>query len=237
MHKNLELLELSAADMVEIMELERKVCIPLIQAQEDTIRRRLELGNIMLGVRREGALVGSIGFRYSTFSPDDLKSFPKKFREFSTPTERPTFYNAGFGYSLNVDPELRTLAVHQGERKGIRPTGVGKALLAGMMERMVRDGCTWLVGDGRPAFYNGSLGYPHERYEQDPRLKAILDDCAAADRQPTEEEKQELISYSIFRAYNKAFGGGLRVAWVIPDFFPPDIPAGGFRVIVYKRLV
>lgn len=236
MRSSLEVIELGLADIDEVMELEQRVCTPLIQAQKETVCNRLELGNIMLGVRMGALLVGSIGFRYSNFYPDSLESFPKTFGEFSTPTKKPTDYNAGFCYSVNVDPELRTLAVYRKTNKGLRPTGVGKALMVGMVERATKDGCTWLVGDGRPAFYNGSFDFPHERYEQDLKLKAILDECAAENRQPTNEEKENLLNYPIFRAYSKAIGGGLQLAWIIRNFFPRDIPAGGFRVIVYKRL-
>lgn len=233
--QEMETFELTAADMDEMMELEHKVCTPLIQASPDTIRVRLANGNIMLGVRMQGQLVGSIGFRYSTFSPDDLGSFPKTFGEFSTPPQKPTSFNAGFCYSVNVDPDCRTLAVQSG-KAGLRATGVGKALIAGMQNRVLADGCTYLVGDGRPAFYNGSSDYPHERYEQLLDLKAILDRYATAGGKPAPEEEEALMAYPIFRAYNKALGGGLQIAWVIPAFFPGDTPAGGFRVVVYKKL-
>lgn len=237
MRTNLEMVELSVADMGEMMELEHKVCTSPIQAQAETIRKRLDLGNIMLGVWRKGLLVGSIGFRYSTFSPDDLDSFPKSFRDFSTPTLKPETYNAGFCYSVNVNPTLRTLAVHPEAGIGLRTTGIGKLLITSMTERMVSDGCTYLVGDGRPAFYGGSFEFPQEYYEKDLKLKKILDDCAVVNRQPTEEERLKIIEYPIFRAYNKALGGGLRALWVLPNFFRSDTPAGGFRVILYKRLV
>jgi len=235
MKENLNITYLDAGDIAEIMALEKKVCIPLIQASEETILKRFARGNFMIGVRMNDALVGSLGFRYGNFSLDNRDEFTKNFREFSTPHEKPSTYNAGFIYSVNVDPEHRTLAVHKGCAKGLRATGIGKALFVNAIKKMREDKCDFLVGDGRPTFYNGSHDFPHERYDQAPHLKDLLDKCAAG-HELTPGEGAEIMEYPIFRAYNKFVGGGFEVAWVIPGFFPSDTPTGGFRVILYKRL-
>jgi len=235
MQSDLRVVDLTATDIDEMMALERKVCIPLIQASPDTILKRLARGNVMIGVRWGDTLVGSIGFRHDTFSPDDFQSFPKTFGEFSTPTKKPATYDAGFVYSVNVDPEHRTLAVQAEPSKGLRPAGIGKTLVVSAAQRMTQEACVYLVGDGRPAFYNGSSDFPQERYDTDAQLKSLLDKCASG-HTLSDDEASLLLAYPIFAAYNKSLGGGLRVAWVIPNFFPADTPAGGFRVILYKRL-
>jgi len=234
MQTDLRVVDLTAADIDEMMVLERKVCIPLIQASPETILKRLARGNVMLGVRWGDTLVGSIGFRYGTFSLDDFQSFPKIFGEFSTPSEKPATYNAAFVYSVNVDPEHRTLAVHT-QSASQRPAGIGKTLVVNAVQRMTHEGCVYLVGDGRPAFYNGSSDFPQERYDKDEQLRSLLDKCASG-HTLSDDEATSLLSYPIFAAYNKSLGGGLRVAWVIPNFFPNDTPSGGFRVILYKQL-
>jgi hypothetical protein len=235
MHTDLEVAELTSASINDIMVLERRVCIPLIQASEETILRRFSVGNIMLGTRLNGALVGSIGFRYGCFDPENKESFVRNFKEFSTPSERPTVFNSGFIYSVNVDPAYRALAVQPKTAK-LHAVAIGWILIVHAVERMKALGCAYAVGDGRPAFYNGSHGFlGQEYYEQIPRLKYLLDKAGAGHTLSNEESK-EILSYSIFRAYDRFLGGGTQLAWVLPSFFPTDLPTGGFRVILYKTL-
>ena len=235
MKANLQIVYLDAGDIAEIMALERKVCIPLIQASEETILKRFARGNFMIGVQLNDVLVGSVGFRYGNFSPNNRDEFTKNFTEFSTPHEKPSAFNAGFIYSVNVAPEHRTLAVHKQNPTGLRAIGIGRDLLVSALQKMRQDRCNFLVIDGRPAFYNGSHDFFHERYDQVPSLKDLFNKCDSG-HELTPREATEILSYPIFGAYNKFLSGGLEVGWIIPDFFPSDTPTGGFRVILYKRL-
>lgn len=235
MHTDLVIAELTSADIEDIMVLERKVCIPLIQASEETILKRFDVGNIMVGTRLNGVLVGSIGFRSGYFDPENKESFVENFREFSTPPERPIAFNAGFIYSVNVDPTYRALAV-QPKTVRLHTVAIGRTLIVQAAERMKASGCVYAVGDGRPAFYNGSHDFPQqEYYDESPRLKDLLDKASAGHTLSGEESK-EILSYPIFRAYDRFLGGGTQLAWVLPGFFPTDLPTGGFRVILYKTL-
>lgn len=199
------------------METEEQSFIPSMRASEESVRQRLALDHIMLGAEQDGRLVGKICFSYSNFSPNDFEDFPKTFHEFSH-QPRPDRYNSVFVYNLDVIPDQRG----------------GKAsslLIRTMFERAKKDGCAYVVIDGRPSSYNGSDA-KEEQVRQNPKLKAALDDYLAGGPFPTDEE---LMTDPTLAFYMRKTTGG-KFLWIIPNFLPEDEPAGGIRVIMYKEI-
>ncbi|MBI2099868.1 MAG: hypothetical protein HYT48_00835 [Candidatus Vogelbacteria bacterium] len=217
-----QLVSLSEADIGRILELEYKVCIPPLQVSAERLQQRFSVGNMMLGVARSSAdptLVSTIGFRYASFSPDNREAFPKRFAEFSTPATVPVNYNAAFVYSFNVDPEERTRG--QGFRicRQLLPIAV----------KMVKDaGCKYVVADGRPSSYNGSKEYHQEFHPRILEFKQAIDRFLEGGPFPPEKV---LFLEPTWRVY-KHFVPSLKPLWVLREFFPPDVPANGLRVIL-----
>ncbi len=208
---------LGLKDIERIMHTERLSFIPAIQASEESVRLRLHLGHIMLGAEMAGKLIGKICFSYANFSPNDFEGFPKTFQEFSH-QPRPERYNTVFVYNLDVIPNYRG----------------GKAaslLIRAMFERAKKDGCTYVVVDGRPSSYNGSVA-KEEQIRQNPELKAALDSYLAGGPFPTDEI---LLTDPTLAFYIRVAGGG-KFLWIIPGFLPEDKPAGGIRIIGYKEI-
>jgi hypothetical protein len=229
------IVSLSVLDLDQIMDLENEVCSDLIRANKEKIKKRLDLGNVMMGCKNtEGKLIASVGFRYGFFNPDDFKLFPTTFTNFSDPDPNFVKPNAGFIYSMNVLKEYRTLAV---SKNGLKPKFIPGLILDAVLSRMKQEGLTYLLGDGRPAFFNGSKeDIEFEAYEEDPVLRDILSRYSSGLNIPTEEEKVKLMEFPVFKSYNKLLGGGLKISWIIAHFFPEDIPTGGYRVILYKQI-
>ena len=218
---------LEKEDIGRIMDLERKTCIPLIQASEETILKRFDLGNLMLGIEesQNRELIGSMGMRYAKFSPEDYASFPKIFREFSTP-EMPVRkdYNSIFVYSFNVSPSKR--------RKG-EGFIIARSLFDSLLEKADREKCRYIVGDGRPASYNGSPeGQNIEWHKQIPEFKDSIDKYLRGGQLPT---KEEILLEPTIKVYHRLIKG-FNPLWIIPNFFSNDAPAGGLRIILCKDL-
>jgi len=214
---SLTIVELGLLDLARIMETEKASFIPAIQASKESIRKRFSLGHIMLGAEIAGRLVGKICFSYANFSPNDFAGFPKTFQEFSH-QPRPERYNSVFVYNLDVIPEERG-------------SKAASLLIRAMFERAKKDGCIYVVVDGRPSSYNGNVA-KEERVKQNPKLKAALDSYLAGGPFPTDEE---LMTDPTLAFYIRVAGGG-KFLWIIPGFLPGDKPAGGIRVIGYKEI-
>ena len=213
----LTIVDLGLKDIKRIMQTERLSFIPAIQASEESVRLRLRLGHIMLGAEMAGRLVGKICFSYANFSPNDFEGFPKTFQEFSH-QPRPERHNSVFVYNLDVIPSYR------GDK-------ASSLLLRTMFERVKKDGCAYLICDGRPSSYNGSDA-KEEQVRQNPDFKAAIDRFLAGGPFPTDKE---LMKDPTLALYIRV-AGGAKFLWVIPDFLPEDKPAGGIRVIMYKEL-
>ena len=214
---NIEIEQLDKSHIDEIMELEVACWPEGVRASDETYLHRLDIGHILMGAREDGVLMGMTCFSYTQFDPFAPEKLPRTFNEFaSVPTTEP--YNVGFGYSLNVHPSTR------GSRLLL-------TLLRTGYERMKADGCDYMFGDGRCPSYNGSDA-PSEKVKQSPEFKQAVDHYIATGEFPTNEQliKDPLLRY-IYRVM------GCEFVAIIPDFFPTDIPAGGFRVMYRRKIV
>lgn len=208
--------QLDAADLSAIMMLERASFEPAIQASDESVRKRLELGHIFLGVRNEqGKLIGKICFSYTHFSPDRPEDFPRTFKIFSH-LPMATGYNAAFVYNLDVHPRYRR-------------TSCARGLISAMIERSTLDGCRYVVVDGRPLSYNGS---ERDKVAQNPVVKAAIDRYLSGGGFPTD---RELTTDPLLGLYRLMSPTG-QFLWIIPDFLTEDEATGGLRVIRYIDL-
>ena len=222
----LTLVRLSAGDVERILDLEHRVCIPPLQVKRETLLHRFKVGNIMLGLQKspdDPTLVSTVAFRFSIFYPEHPEHFPSKFADFSTPPIVPPVCNAAFVYSFNVDPALR---------KG----GYGFRICAHILHPafgiIEGTGCKYIIADGRPTSYNGSTGYPQEQCSVIPEFKAAIDAHLAGGPFPPEETLFLEPTWRVYRHFVPSF----KPLWILRDFFPQDVPAGGLRVILCAEI-
>lgn len=208
---------LGISDLDEIVEVERLAFIPLLQASKEKIKLRLQRDHIYLGLKNQGNLIGTLAYRYAHFSPQDKKSFPKTFNEFSNnPNEDNT--NTIFGYSLGVIPEYRS-----------RESTL--ELVNTALKLAQERGMSYAVADGRCPSYNGSLQFEQEKILQNKIFKEAIDKWIKQQERPPLETLLKDPVLAFFHLFAKA---GL--LWLIPNFIPEDKPAGGHRVILYRKL-
>jgi hypothetical protein len=222
----LTLIRLSIDDIDRILELENKVCIPPLQVSREMLVRRFGVSNIMLGLQKgpeDPTLVSTIGLRYSEFSPDDPAAFPKRFAQFSTPSTPPADYNAAFVYSFNVDP---------GERKHGQGFRICCHILPAAFQMVKTAGCKYIVADGRPSSHNGSAEYPQECHWQIPEFKKAIDSYLSGGPFPSEEILFLEPTWMVYKHFVPTF----KPLWILRDFFQPDVPAGGLRVILCAEI-
>lgn len=161
--KNFIVLQANKLDIDKLMELERKSWIPELQVSRKITLKRLEMGHIVLCVpdSNDDKFVGKICFRHSNFSPDDFNSFPKTFDRFANQSHDLSHNaNTAFIYDLDIDPG------HRGGGK------IASFLIKKSIERAKKDGCKYVVGDGRCPSYNGSK---RERIKKSLGFKKIID--------------------------------------------------------------
>lgn len=215
----LRLLELDHGSIDAMLAVERAVFIPPMQASGDTMRRRLDMGHVMLGLAREddGALAGMGCFSYAWLPPagiDALAGFPRDEHEFcSWPV--PKEFNAAFAYNLAILPRYRSYPVL-------------RMLFHAGLERMQRDGVRYGFNCVRLASYNGSEahGFATESIPQRPRLKAAIDRYLAHGVFPSREV---LDLEPLARLERRLCDCVYR--WILPDFAPWDAASGGHRLL------
>lgn len=217
MDKNFELLQAGTVGLKLLVELENNSWVPELQASRDTILKRLELGHIMLCVpdseRRK--IIGKICFLYNNFDPEKSYKFPKKFSEFSS-MPKLNFFNAAFVYDLDIEHNYR-----DGGK-------LARFLVHEAIKRAKKDGCKYIVGDGRCPSYNGSK---IEGLKQNICFKRAIDEYIEKEIFP--QQKDFLLDPTL-AFYHRVTG--CKFLWIIPDFIPEDKASGGIRVILYKEI-
>ena len=211
-----KIVQLNICNLEKIIEVESGAFIPPLQASRQKIIKRLSLNHFYFGAEIDSNLVGTLAFRYSTFSLINRADFPRTFEEFVNHpnTERS---NAILVYSLGILPEYR------GKNSALK-------LLNEAFEFAKRSGIEYVFGDGRCPSYNGSNDFPQERIEKSQEFKESIDECIAHGFNPS---VKELLKDSTLAFYIKFVG--LKPLKLIPNFIPEDKPAGGHRVILYKK--
>ncbi len=209
------ILELNKEDIDRIIEVERRVFIPPLQATKKTILHRFNLNHMIYGAEVNGEIVGTVAFRYGIFSPS-LHSFPKSFQDYANqPSERG---NATFGYSFGFIPEYRS---------SVLPYKLAMSLI----ERSKRDGIEHILAIGRCPSYNGSRQYAQEVVAQNLEVQNEIDRCIAQNKLPS---KEILKRDPVMRFYIQLFNP--EILGILQGFFPGDTPSGEFLILQYKNV-
>jgi len=188
-----------------------------MQVDATTITRRFDLGHVMLGIERNGALLGLAAFSYSRWSPHGHDLFPSTDAEFSS-QPRCERFDTMFAYNLVVDPEVRGSAV-------------SRQLIAAGLARARKDGCRWLLGHARCPSYNGSSVPDIESVAVCAAFRRAIDQSLARSAPPP---LAQLLLDPILRFYHRTLRCTL--VRVMPDFLPGDTASGGFAVRMVKDL-
>ncbi|HKY95017.1 MAG TPA: hypothetical protein VJL84_06900 [Kiloniellales bacterium] len=184
-----------------------------LRASENTIRRRLELGHVMMVARaKDGRLAASVCFTPTAEEPFDRDSFPANFAQFSSlPRSEPV--RSIYVYNLCVDPDFRSLDT------------VRSVMIATLAS--ARDsGARWIVGDGRCAAYRGSLPGAPDKVKADAKFRAAIESWRRSGRQPPDAE---LTRDPLLRFHYRQLK--CRFLHLMPDFLPEDVSSAGYRVI------
>ena len=210
--------QLKREDIKGIMRVEENSFIPPIRTTKENILRRLGLGHVYLGVTNNaGEIVGTLAMRYAKFSPrDGYDKFPKTFKEYAEHSNEKDA-NAAFVYSIGVLPECR---------RGF----YAKKLLQSAKIWAKKNGMNYMVGDSRCPSYAGSNNFPQEHFDFKPVVRDAIDISSFRGAESTDNLKKD----PILGFYIKTMGA--KTLWAIPNFFPQDIPCGGFMVIQYIEL-
>jgi GNAT superfamily N-acetyltransferase len=207
----IQIAELTANDIPDIVVLEQACWLPELQADPDILEKRLASAHKMVGARIGGELVGLIAYRHTWFSPDDVAVFPKTFAEFSSGCCEGK-HNAVYGYNMSVHPRVRgSKVIH--------------VLLRAAIEKVRTHGCRYIVGDGRCPSYNGS-----EDGRGSIRKSEVFH--SAVDRYMSGgvfPSMKEFLTDPSLRFFYRMMH--CRFLWILPDFFPGDSASGGYRVI------
>jgi len=188
-----------------------------MQVDAATIARRFDLGHVMLGIERNGALLGLVAFSYSRWSPYRHDLFPSTDAEFSS-QPRCERFDTIFAYNLVVDPEMRGSAI-------------SRQLIAAGLARARKDGCRWLLGHARCPSYNGSSVPGIELVAACAAFRHAIDQSLAGGVLPP---LAQLLLDPILRFYHRTLRCTL--VRVMPGFLPGDTASGGFAVRMVKDL-
>lgn len=184
-----------------------------LRASESTIRRRLELGHVMMVARaKDGRLAASACFTPTADEPFDRSRFPSSFSAFSAlPCSTPV--RSIYVYNLCVHPAFRSL-------------DTVRAVMVATL-RAARDlGAEWIVGDGRCAAYRGSLPGAPDKVKADPKFRAAIESWRTTGEKPPDED---LIRDPLLRFHYRQLN--CRFLHLMPDFLPEDLSSAGYRVI------
>ncbi len=209
--------QLNLDDMPLLMELEVAAWTAPLQAREEVIRYRLELGHTMFGAIDGDVLAGTLCFVETNQDPLVRSGFPTNFDAYaSLPRSEPVY--ALYAYNLCVRPS------HRGGNTAVR-----------LLRKMENHGrsldARWLIGDGRCSAYAGSSGDDYEKVRADPRFRASIDRWHTSGIKPPLDE---IIRDPLLRMHYRVLD--CEFLYVMPDFFPQDATSGGFRVISGKDL-
>ncbi len=207
---------LTLGDLPSIVAVETNSFVPGARVTEACLRKRLELGHLMIGAEERGQLVGLVAFLYSDFDPADRQSFPNTQAELSTQPTREGA-NTGFIYNLAITPGNRKLAL-------------ARNLYRMAAQAIVEAGCTYIVGAVRVPSYRGSQGYPQENIPASPELAQAIDRYRAggAFPSPAEFRRDPLVAF-----HQRMTAGSF--LWIQEDFEPDDHASGSMSVVIYGQ--
>lgn len=196
-----------------MLALEAAAWSPPLRASEPAIRRRLDLGHIMMVARAaDGRLAASLCFTPTVEEPFDRDSFPATFGAFSSlPRSEPA--RSMYVYNLCVGPDFRSLETTRGLMQA------SLALCRAM-------GARWIVGDGRCAAYRGSLPGAPDNVRADPKFREAIEAWRRTGQKPSD---RELIRDPLLRFHYRQLK--CRFLYLMPNFLPEDLSSAGYRVI------
>jgi hypothetical protein len=204
-------------DVQALAELEIAAFPPAMRASEAVIRRRLELGHMMVVADAGSHLAAVVSVVPTRESPFDAARFPRNFEQFSTlPRSEPV--NSVYAYNLCVHP------AHRGDTAARDVIALGIKLVR-------REGARWLAGDGRCPSYCGSSDNGTDGIRADPEFHAALDSWTATGERPP---LQTLIRDPFLRFYYRLLD--CEFLYLLRDFLPQDTSSGGHHVIFVKDL-
>src|SRR3989344_7879518 len=161
---NKRIKKLTKENLEEILDVERKAFIPLIQATEEVVRRRLNKEHVYLGVESGKKLIGTLALRFTNFVPD-FTIFCIKNPTFSKYAEKDNESNANaiFVYSIGIVPQYRD---------GVN----ARNLLQEAFNIAKQKGMEFLIGDARVPSYNGSCqNIPYEQFGKNEKVYKAVD--------------------------------------------------------------
>ncbi len=217
-----QIVQLSLQDLDEIMQVEARAFIPLIQASREKVQERLQKEHIYLGVQVNTQLAGTFALRPAHFVPDIQKFLERypTFREYAELSDSEE-ENALFGYSLGILKQHRNFFN-------------AKSLLESAINLAKHLGKQFIVGDSRIPGYNGSCEFPDfEKFDKNPELHEAIDRYFATEQLPS---RDLLMQDPVLGTYLRINPKGKILGITPPRFWQPDNPCNGQMVIIYLDL-
>ena len=188
-----------------------------LQASQDRIMRRMELGHRVMVAENDGKFIAATCYIPTANNPFDRCSFPKTFGLFSSlPRSEPV--RSVYVYNLCVHPDQR-----------------GGSVVRQVIETGIHDAATigarFVVADGRCPSYAGSTEWP-DTVGADSQFREAIDKWHSTGVRPSDAE---LIRDPVLRFYKRILSCDF--LYLMPNFLPEDAAAGGFRVIFVKDLM
>ena len=206
---------LDESDLEAIVEVEKKAFISELQEEEEIIKIRLRMNHTYVGAFEDEKLVGTLGFRYALFNPNEKEKFPKTCEKFANkPNENGA--NTIFVYTLGVIPEYRRLNLVLG-------------LIQNSFDTARSQRAEFMVAEGRIPSYNGSL---HEKIKCKRDVKSAVDE--ALESKMDLPVLNKLLKDPLLGFYHRYVK--VKFLWLIPHFTPEDIASGGYRIIFFKKI-
>jgi GNAT superfamily N-acetyltransferase len=209
---------LCSPDIEKIMNLENETWVPALRATRETILSRLAMNHHILAIHQNNALLGMVGWSYSSFSYEDSPAlFPKNFQEFS--------------FSQSVDPSAAYSAFiyNVGVKPSARKKGIGSLLLSNTLEKIKGDGISQVFLDSRMPSYYGSYSSGNELIMISYRFQHCVDEYFITHKMPF---KHELALDETVRFY---FENGFE-PWFMRKGFIQDEASGNIRLICHRAL-
>lgn len=181
-------------------------------ASEETIRRRLLLGHVMIVAMVENAIAGAICFVETSQDPRQTENFPRTFAAYCS-LARSEPARSLYVYNLGVRPEFRG-------------TDMARRLLSQLIDHGRQVGVRSLVGDGRCPSYAGAQDDFPDKVRPDPAFRQIIDDWHRTGVMPS---VKSITKDPLLRFYRRVLH--CEFLHLAPNFLPEDLSSGGFRVI------
>ncbi|MDY6778030.1 MAG: GNAT family N-acetyltransferase, partial [Candidatus Nanohaloarchaea archaeon] len=190
--------------------------IPPLQADQETIRNRLERGHIYLG-KVEGALQGMSSFLQVSVDEKSLLEEPERF-----------FDDFHSFYSRDFDEDGNAIFLYNvGVAREHRRQGIGSLLVGAVQQWAEESNADHLILDGRCPSYNGSKAYSQESFERKTVFRKALQSHDPGDPLPAEDVLREdpVIDFYFSNLPCEPLA-------ILPDFLPADPATDGYRVML-----